>query len=232
MSKKQFQQFLISKGADLGSWGADGVVGNVTTQALYDTFANKEAEAITFDAIVRIARSHGATTKQMEAFSSVESNGQGFLPTGHPKILWERHYMWRRIRIKIPFISDPTPGGYTLDADRDGINDSWEKLMEGCRRNPVAAFESCSWGKFQIMGAHWKALGYDSVFDFAWSMVESEAGHYEAFSRFIRHNRLSKLLAQVSGDAKDNVPLVRRYNGKNHWKHNYAGRIAHKMRRG
>jgi hypothetical protein len=118
-----------------------------------------------------------------------------------------------------------------MDANRNRINDSWEKLLKGCKRNPVAAFESCSWGKFQIMGAHWKHLGYSSVFEFAYSMVESEAGHYETFCRFIQKNGLAPLLRQVSSDPADNIPLVRRYNGRGFRKNRYHTRIADEMRR-
>ena len=118
-----------------------------------------------------------------------------------------------------------------MDANRNGFNDSWEKLLGGCRRNPVAAFESASWGKFQIMGAHWKALGYDSVFEFAYSMVLDEAAHYEAFCRFIQVNRLAGLLAKVSTNPADNIPLVRRYNGPAFRKNRYHIKIADEMRR-
>lgn len=226
-----FQKFLVAKGANLAPWGADGAVGKTTLAEMYRLFANTNAPAASQEQIAGIARSLGASLKQMAAFATVESAGSGFQDTGHPKILWERHYMWKRLRIKIPLVSDPVPGGYTNDADRDGVNDSWEKLMEGCKRDPVAAFESCSWGKFQIMGAHWKALGYVSVFEFAWSMRQTEMGHYEAFARFIRVNGLAPLLRQVSANAADNVPLVLRYNGKNYRKNVYHIKIAREMRR-
>lgn len=224
---KALQQFLVSKGANIA---VDGAVGPATRNAVYTLFANKNAPKASTEQITAVARSLGASFKQLDAFAKVESNGGGFLDTGHPKILWERHYFWRRLRVKIPLISDPKPGGYTLDANRNGINDSWEKLLQGCTRDPVAAFESASWGKFQIMGAHWKALGYASVFDFAWSMRETEFGHYEAFARFIRVNGLAPLLRKVSTNPADNVPLVKRYNGAGYAKNRYHIKIAEAMR--
>lgn len=224
------QQFLIGKGADLGPWGADGQVGPATTRALYTLFANRSAPKASTEQITGIARSLGASFKQLAAFAKVESGGSGFQDTGHPKILWERHYFWKRLRVVIPWISNPKPGDYTLDKNRNGTNDSWEKLLLGCARDPVAAFESCSWGKFQIMGAHWKSLGYASVFEFAWSMCQSEMGHYEAFARFIRRDGLAPLLRKVSMNPADNVPLVKRYNGPAYAKNNYHVRIAEAMR--
>jgi hypothetical protein len=221
------QQFLVRKGAQID---VDGAVGPATRNALYALFANKNAPAASTDQITGIARSLGASFKQLAAFAKVESAGGGFQDSGHPKILWERHYFWKRLRVIIPLISNPKAGGYTLDANRNGVNDSWEKLLLGCSRDPVAAFESCSWGKFQIMGAHWKALGYASVFDFAWSMRETEFGHYEAFARFIRVNGLVKDLQRVSTNPADNIPLVRRYNGPAYAKNKYHIRIAEAMR--
>lgn len=227
MSKTALQEFLNNKGAGLT---VDGAIGPKTKAAIMKLFANTGAPAITSGQITAIANRLGCSAKQVQAFAKVESNGGGFLKSGHPKILWERHYFWRRIRIKIPLISNPAPGGYTLDANRNGINDSWEKLLDGCARDPVAAFESCSWGKFQIMGAHWKALGYRSVFEFAWSMRESELGHYKAFEAFIRVNGLAPLLRKVSTNPADNVPLVRRYNGKGYAKNRYHIKLAEAMR--
>lgn len=225
-----FQTFLQDKGANFRQYGIDGQVGGVTLGEFYRLFTNRNAAPVTDDQIAGWARGLGASPKQLKAFAAVESGGGGFQPTGHPKILWERHYFWRRIRITLPLISNPRPGGYTLDSNRNGINDSWEKLQMACRRDPVAAFESCSWGKFQIMGAHWKALGYESVFHFAWSMVESEAGHYEGFVRFIRVNKLARLLARVSTNPADNIPIVRRYNGPGFRKFAYHEKLAREMR--
>lgn len=233
-NREALQRFLVSKGANLT---IDGAVGPKTRQALYDLFANKDAAPITPAQVTMIARDLSVASEQVRAVASVESNGGGFLPTGHPKLLWERHWMWRRIGIKLTsalpgqWVAHPDPGGYTLDADRDGVNDSWEKLLEGCARDPVAAFESCSWGKFQIMGAHWKSLGFSSVFDFAWSFRESELGHYRALAAFIRVNGLIPAMRAISTNAATNERFARGYNGPNWRKNDYAQKLARAMRK-
>ena len=175
---------------------------------------------------------------QVRAVAKVESAGGGFQDDGRPKILFERHKLWRRLRRVIPstsvlghYLARPDPGGYSLDADRDGRNDSWEKLEEACRTDPVAAFESVSWGKFQIMGWHWKNLGYPSVFAFAWSMVVSEAGHYRALAAFIRANNLAPAFRRISGNAEHNIPFARGYNGAAFRKNDYHFKLAREMRR-
>jgi hypothetical protein len=233
-NREALQRFLNSKGASLT---VDGAVGPATRAALFTLFANRNAPAITPAEVAMTARGLGAPPENLRAVAKVESSGSPFLDTGHPKILWERHWFWRRIGLKVTaslpgqWIAHPNPGGYTLDADKDGINDSWEKLVEACARNPVAAFESCSWGKFQIMGGHWKALGYPSVFEFAYSMVESELGHYRARAAFIKANRLEGALRAIGTSPSQNERFARGYNGAGFRKHDYHGKLARAMQR-
>lgn len=234
-NREALQRFLNSHGAGLT---VDGVVGPRTRAALYDLFANRRATFVTPGEIGVIARELGAAPEQVRAVAAVESSGGGFLKTGHPKILFERHWLFRRIGRVLSassvighFLAASTPGGYTLDADRDGINDSWEKLVEACALDPLAAFESCSWGKFQIMGGHWKALGYPSVFDMAWSIRESEIGHYRALAAFIRANRLEGALRRIGTDPAQNEAFARGYNGAGFRKNDYHLKLARAMRR-
>lgn len=234
-NREALQRFLVSKGAILT---VDGAVGPHTRRALYDLFANRAAPAVTAAEIGMIAREIGVAPEQVRTVAAVESAGGGFLDSGHPKILWERHKFFARVKYRIVsaaikggLIADPSPGGYTLDADRDGINDSWEKLMEACAVDPVFAFESCSWGMFQPMGWHWKALGYASVFEFAWSMRESELGHYRALAAFIRANGLAGAMRAIGTTPASCVPFARGYNGKAFRKNRYDEKLAAQMRR-
>lgn len=229
------QRFLNARGAQLTE---DGVVGSVTRRALWDLFANRAAAPVTPAEIAMIARELGVAPDHVRAVAAVESSGGGFLSTGHPKILWERHWFFRRVGrvltwsgLAQAYLAASTPGGYTVDADRDGINDSWEKLIEACATDPVAAFESCSWGKFQIMGGNCYAMGYASVFDFAWSMRESEFGHYLALAAFIRANRLEAALRAIGTSPAQNVAFARGYNGKAFATHDYHGKLARAMNR-
>lgn len=206
----------------------DGLRGPATRQGLYDLMANRKAPAVTPDQLRALAARLGGTLKQLQAVAEVESNGGGFLTTGHPKILWERHYFWKRIQLKIPLLSDPKPGGYTLDADNDGINDSWEKLVDAASRKPISAFESASWGKFQVMGAWWQKLGYPSALEFGWTMRESELAHYEALARYIENFGGKTLFQRLSGNPMDCLPFAKFYNGPA--QKGYDQRLAKAMR--
>ena len=233
-NREALQTFLNSRGAGLT---VDGAVGPATRKAIWQVFAGAATPATPAE-ISSIAAQLGADSAQVRAVAAVESSGGGFLPSGHPKILFERHWLFRRIGRSLSassvigaYLAAREPGGYTLDADRDGINDSWEKLMEACAVDPVAAFESCSWGKFQIMGGHWKALGYPDVFRFAFSMVGGEWGHYKALGAFIQANRLAPALRRIGPDPAQNEAFARGYNGAGFRKHDYHVKLARAMRR-
>ena len=209
----------------------DGLGGPATRQAILDIFVNRQAPAVTEAEIADFAARLGCSVRQLKAVAEVESGGSGFFKEGRVKILWERHYFWKRLHIRIPLISDPAPGGYTMDADNDGVNDSWEKLADACCKAPAWAFESASWGKFQIMGAWWHKLGYDYPAQFAWSMRESEAGHYEALVRYVERFGLVGAIRKIDGNPANCQPFARGYNGKGFAKYSYDSKIAAAFRK-
>lgn len=211
MNLADFQTWLNAHGASLN---VDGKGGPATRAAIIETFRNTSAAAATDDEKTSIARALGGSLKQLHAVDTVESGGAGWDNSGLLKCLYERHYAWRRLKVLIPFLSNPTPGGYTNDADHDGINDSWEKVADMAMRNPLVAFESASWGKFQIMGAHAKSLGYDNAIEFVWALSRDEASHYRALAAFIRVNGLQNAFVSLSTDFRTCTAFARGYNGK------------------
>lgn len=222
------QRWLNLKGqriAEDGKWGPQ------TRAAVIEVFRNRSAPAATPQQIANIADRLGCTVKQLRAVAAVESAGGGWDNAGLLKCLWERHWLWRRVKLAVPFLSDPKPGGYTIDADKDGICDSWEKLADASGRFGFSVAAECaSFGKFQIMGGHWKALGYRSVADFIWRLSRDEAAHYDAFARFIEANKLVPALRAVGRDAEQCRLFACSYNGKGYAKHRYHERIADTFR--
>lgn len=223
------QRWLNNHGASLME---DGRWGPATRAGVIETFRNRQALAITEADILALANRHQFDPRAMKAVAKVESGGSGWDRSGLLACLYERHYLWRRIRITSAwpdvlnaFLSSPTGGGYTVDADGDGVNDSWEKLADATGLFGLnVAFECASFGRFQIMGAHWKALGYPSVAEFVWGMSRSETAHYEAFARYIVVNGLTDALNAVDGDPKNCLAFARGYNGKG--QKGYDQRIA------
>ena len=227
MNLRDLQLWLNLKGAGLV---IDGKAGPATRSAILNVFVNRDAPAVTPADINLIAARLGGTSRQVAAVAKVESAGGGWDDAGRLKCLYERHYFWRRIQVQIPFLSNPTPGGYTVDADRDNVNDSWEKVADAAMRSPIAAFESASFGKFQIMGAHAKSLSYANAIEFVWELTRSEYAHYEALAEFIKVNGLTKAFRALSTDPETCRAFARSYNGAGYAKGNYHGKLAAAMR--
>lgn len=193
---------------------------------IIESFRNRKAPAITEDEERLIAQRLGCTLKQLRAVAKVESGGAGWDNEGLLKCLWERHWLFRRIQLAIPLISDPKPGGYTIDANNDGVNDSWQKLAKAAIRFGDIAFECASFSKFQVMGGHWKALGYDSAIDFVWKLSRSEYAHYDALARFIEVNGLRRALRSIDGNPANSRAFARKYNGPKYERYRYHEKIA------
>lgn len=204
----------------------DGKASPELRAAILHTFRNTMAPAITNEAIEGYAARLRGTSRQLRAVAKVEGGGAGWDNTGLLKCLWERHYLWKRIRFAIPFLSDPKPGGYTMDADGDGICDSWEKLADAAMQFGELAFECASFGKFQVMGAHWKALGYPSVLDMVWQLSRDEKAHYELLARYIEKNGLVQAFRQIDGIPANARAFARMYNGAGYAAGRYHEKIA------
>lgn len=227
MTLSDFQRWLNERGAVLT---VDGKPGPATRAAIIDTFRNRNAPAVTPQDIALLAARLNCSPRQIAAAALTESNGGGWDDTGLLKCLWERHFLWRRVKFAVPFLSDPKPGGYTIDADHDGFNDSWEKLADAAMRwGPDIAFECASFGKFQVMGAHWKALGYASALDMVWQQTRSEAAQYEVFARYIEVNGMKGAVRSISADPRACLAFAIGYNGKG--QKGYDQRTANNYRR-
>lgn len=134
----------------------------------------------------------GVPLATVKAVVEVESRGAGFLPDGRPVILFERHIMLRQLRehghnadalaAAHPAIVNTVRGGYLGGAAEHSRFDRARLIDAAC------AIESASWGLFQIMGFHWRTLGYDSAAHFEARMRTGEGEHLAAFARFIEAN--------------------------------------------
>lgn len=202
----------------------DGACGPQTRMAIVHAFTNAGAPAVNDADLAVLASRLGCTTKQIKAVAKVESGGGAFDRDGRPKILFERHKFYQITDGKhgITSFSNPQGGGYN--------EDSWLKLTKAACLDVDAAFASASWGKFQVLGLHWKALGYESALELAFSTVASEAAHYELLARYIEHNGMKKALAALSTNPANNVAFAKGYNGSAFKKFDYDVKLGLAMR--
>lgn len=185
-------------------------------------------KTLTNEQIKDLANKHGIEYAGLKAVVEVEASGKGFIGDV-PKILYEPHIMHRLLTKKNyitirnnlmkahPNLCYPRWGTYKYGAE--SIQHS--RLEIASQFNRDTALESCSWGLGQVMGYHWKSLGYESLQAFINDMYESEAKQLEAMIRFIKVNGL--LLALKN---KDWVKFARGYNGSGYAKNKYHIKLA------
>ena len=163
------------------------------------------------------ARKLGCEVAVVKAVAEVESRGGGFNPDGSPKTLFEGHWFYKLT--KEPY-SKTHPHLSYRRWTRKYYGKTWQaeqaRLKEAMSLNRAAAIQSASWGVFQIMGFHWKKLGYESIEDFYCQMLESEGKHLDAFVRYVIAFRLDDELRQ-----KDWARFAHGYNGPKYYINKY-----------
>lgn len=207
----------------------DGVAGSKTLAAL--AAHDRPARLLTEAALQRGADRLGVPLAVIKAVNEVESRGQGFLADGRPVILYERHIMHRQLKAagldadaladRHPALVNPRRGGYLGGAAEHGRINQASLIDRAC------ALASASWGLFQIMGFHWRALGYDSAEHFARLMARSEPDQFDAFMRFIEANpALHKALQARKWDR-----FAAGYNGPDYRANAYDLKLARAFER-
>lgn len=153
---------------------------------------------LSFDIGVALRKSGSSLdAKLLEAFLLVETGGKGFDPkTGKIMIQFEPKPFLERTGVKVENLIDVQ-------------SKEWLAFNHAFNISPVSAMESTSIGAGQIMGYHWKRLGYDSVGDFWDAMKQSRVEQICALIRFIETDkRLLKAFQQ-----KDYHMMAMLYNG-------------------
>lgn len=216
----------------------DGLVGNSTMKALYGGDTSKLLKE---SDLAAGAKRLGVSVNVIKAIAEVETQGAGFLDNGKPKILFERHRMYfylsqefgkskaNYFMTKNPSIVNTATGGY------QGGSAEHIRLNIAKQIDTECALQSASWGRFQLMGENWKALGYASVQEFVAQHEESEGLQFEAFLRYCEtksgtiDGKEWKLLDALR---EENWHVVfSLYNGKNYKKLGYDTKFLRVMNR-
>lgn len=165
------------------------------------------------------AESLGVESEVIQAVAAVEAPRGAFDDSGRPTILYERHYFHRLTQgaysTSHQQISASSAGGYGRFSAQYG------KLEEAFGLDAESALKSVSWGRFQIMGANFKAAGYSSVEAMVLDMMKSERAQLDAFVNFIKSD--SKMHSALK--KKDWAGFAARYNGKAYKKNNYDQKL-------
>ena len=141
-----------------------------------------------------------------------------------PLIRFECHYFDRRLsdeqrnKARAAGLSSPIAGKVPNPRGQEG---RWELLDRAATFSRPAALESVSWGIGQIMGAHWKALGFGSVEEMVELARSGAAGQIRLLILFLETNGLIPLL-----NARDWAAFARKYNGPAYRRYAYDTKLA------
>lgn len=165
-------------------------------------------------AIGGIAKGLSVEPAALLAVAEVESAGVPFAYVNGrpmPLIRWECHYFHRLLPPALKQsgmaagLAHPVAGYIGNPASQQARYAMLERA-EGI--DYEAAVGSCSWGLGQVMGAHWKNLGYSSPQQFVQVACSGIAGQTEIMARFIARNGLVPALR-----ARNWKAFARAYNG-------------------
>ena len=212
----------------------DGVWGTLSRSTFISAMACRTAPAITEQELQTIAEQLGdKDTKRIKAVALVESNGSGWFDSGLPKILWERHKFWEwttNVNRVVSWFANPQYGGYTMDANKNGINDSWEKLSLAIGKDPLAALSAISIGKFQVLGRYYRECGYNHPIEMLYAASRDEYAHYAMLRDYILNvAKLKEAFLALSTNPNDNRTFARGYNGKAYERYGYHIKLAKAM---
>lgn len=214
----------------------DGIWGPITEGHLYPIFQDFSFEnfhesgnkKLTEKDIADVAKHIGCEVAALKAVMEVEAKGSGFLPSGKPVILFERHIFYRyyarkystqkadELALKEPNICNKATGGYV------GLEKEYPRLDKAIAIDKEVAYMSASWGLGQVMGFNYQMAGYKDVFSFVDAMEVSEYNQLMAMASFILAS--SKLTKAIK--AKDWASFAEGYNGKNYKINKYDEKLA------
>ncbi|MEM7068596.1 MAG: N-acetylmuramidase domain-containing protein [Pseudomonadota bacterium] len=185
-----------------------------------------------FDPVLRDEIELLATTYELEAATllavvEVESGGRlGAEIKGRmePLIRFEGHYFYR-------LLSNSKRNRAVvkgLAAERAGVvrnpwrqSARWKLLDRAIEIDRPAALASCSWGVGQVMGAHWRWLGYASIDALVAEARRGVEGQVQLMIRYIGNTGLVGKLQN-----QDWSGFARAYNGPSFRKYKYDRQLA------
>lgn len=177
--------------------------------------------------ITAAARSRGHDPAGLLAVAHVESGGVAYASIEgkrEPLIRFEGHYFDARLNgekretARSLGLAHPKAGKVANPQTQAG---RWRLLGKAEQIDRRAARESTSWGLGQVMGAHWKMLGFNSVDELVKEARAGAAGQTRLMVGYIEATGIDRALAR-----RDWKAFARAYNGPGYAKNAYDTRLA------
>lgn len=178
-------------------------------------------------ALAEAARTAGLEPALLAAVAEVESAGKYLTRINdrdEPLIRFEGHYFDKRLegadrkKARAEGLASPVPGRIANPVSQTA---RWAMFNRAAAINRQAAIESTSWGCGQVMGAHWKTLGFTAAEDLVTLARGGKVGQIDLMLRFIVANGLDAPLRR-----RDWAGFARAYNGPGFRKNRYDEKLA------
>lgn len=189
-------------------------------------------DAATLRAIDALASDLKIQPAALQAVAEIESAGNVFARVKgkpEPLIRWEGHYFDQRLtgakreQARRQGLASPQAGGVSNPTSQAA---RWEIVTRAARIDRQAALESFSIGLGQVMTAHWRKLGFETVDEMIRLARRDAAGQIEIMARYIEKFGLVDELQRLDFSA-----FARGYNGPAYRKHDYHTKMASAYRR-
>lgn len=179
------------------------------------------------DVIARIANENEMDAAALLAIISVECGGKIFTNINgklEPIIRFEGHYFHRllpKAKRNIAVVKGLAHrrAGHIKNSRYQKTR--WRFLNKCILLDRDAALQSTSWGVGQVMGSHWRWLGYASVDAMIAGVRKGIGGQTELMVRFIKKANLERFI-----DTQDWAGFARSYNGPGYRKNKYDLKMA------
>lgn len=199
----------------------DGIVGNKTWYKIIEQDL-KEHNYITDADLILAAIELNVDLAVIKAIKEVESGGVG-IQNGIPTMLFEGHIFWQRLKARKIDPNKFVRGNenilypkWTKSHYSKNNNGEYERLKKAIAINEAAAYESASYGLFQIMGVNYRMCGFNSAKEMYIAMSQNTDNHLDAFMKFINAKGIIPYLR-----TKNWKKIAYLYNGAAYAQNNY-----------
>lgn len=176
-----------------------------------------------------IAHKRNVEPAALLAVAEVESGGKPLWNVkgeSMPAMRFEGHYFYRLLKGNKAKLAQAVKAGLA-SPKVGGVKNSnsyearYAMLARAKKIDLVAALSSCSWGLGQVMGSHWKKLGYPSVQALVAEASSGIDGQIEVMARYIDKFGLVDEL-----QAKGWASFAAQYNGPSYRINDYDNKMA------
>lgn len=227
-----------------GVWGNSSIkaleqyaqtTGTNTNGAMFLLHKYSDLRYVNDDAFTQASKALGVPQSYVRAIQEVETTGASFLPDGRVKILFERHWFYKKLKGAIA--SNPSAlanvaaklGSASKDVETlmtqmvqkfgdicnptrggyQGGSAEWDRLNKAMDFDIEAAAQAASYGGYQLMGFNCKACGFNTAKDMMLALAVSESAQFLAMIAFVKSNPSMWAALKAANWAK----FAEEYNG-------------------